>query len=78
MNYVELDVHKEYCDATVLDEYGVVVKREKFKYTRKGFEEFFKGRVKKTEALRAKSHNAAQAANRRMLDFLRTKTEGGI
>lgn len=43
MNYVGLDVHKEYCDATVLDELGVVVKKGKFKYTRDGFEEFFKG-----------------------------------
>lgn len=43
MNYVGLDVHKKYIDATVLDDLGKVVKHEKFDYTREGFEEFLRG-----------------------------------
>ncbi len=43
MNYVGLDVHKEYCDATVLNERGEVVKKGKFEYARSGFEEFLEG-----------------------------------
>ena len=43
MNYIGLDAHKEYIDATVLDENGKVVKRGKLKYNKEGLEEFFKG-----------------------------------
>lgn len=43
MNYVGLDVHKKYIDATVLNELGKVVKKGKFEYTRDGFEEFLRG-----------------------------------
>lgn len=42
MKCVGLDVHKEYCDATVLDENGRRIKSGKFRYTRKGFEGFFR------------------------------------
>jgi len=42
MKYVRLDVHKEYCDATMLDDFGQVVKTGKFKYSKEAFEEFFK------------------------------------
>lgn len=53
MNYVGLDVHKKYCDATVLNERGKVVKREKFEYTRTGFEEFFDGIIDAKVAMEA-------------------------
>jgi len=34
MKYVGLDIHKEYCDTTVLDELGMVMKKGRFQYTR--------------------------------------------
>jgi transposase len=53
MKCVGLDVHKKYIHGTVLDEHGRVVKREKFDYTREGFEEFFQGIGKAKVAMEA-------------------------
>ncbi|KXB08941.1 hypothetical protein AKJ55_00170 [candidate division MSBL1 archaeon SCGC-AAA382M17] len=41
--YVGIDVHQEFCHATVQDETGEVVKQGEFANSPKGFEEFFDG-----------------------------------